>query len=692
MYLLAGEYGKAIVYLEKSLAINKIIGDRNGEAASLTNLGHVYLLIGEDDKASYFWEKSLAIGKNTCNRYQIAGSYHNIGVKCLSHGTYNKANEYNQKTLTILKEIGHREGVGRCCITEGRILMSIGNLIAAEECFVNALGISKKIGNKKLEAGGYLIYGILLIEQAENVRGEEFIKNGLALSKPIGDIHGEFQSLRKIASLRLKEGNIQEALSYFLSGIGKCEEMRGSLRDNDQFKISFLKTYISSYRQLGILLCNFGYPREALYVSELTRARALVDLMSARYSAENQISANPRSWAGLEGIVAKECNCTCLYLSYCSESIYLWVLKASGVIHFLTISGNDVIANEGLGEKLEEFFKFRSFGILPEELCEDRSGFNPEYTTTEEYNYERIGKEGKANQGPKMNLPICYKLFIAPVAPFLEGPEITIVPDRALYQIPFAALTNASGKYLSETFRIRLAPSLTTLKLINESPADYHSQTGALIVGNPDVGQVHFKGRLTTISRLPYAENEARMVGQKLGVEPLLGQQATKQAVLEAMHAVALIHISAHGDAEMGEIALAPSHRIPNGVPQEGLYLLTMADISKVNLRAKLVVLSCCHSARGQTKAEGAVGIARAFLGSGARSVLVALWALHDKVTEQLMTHFYDHLTSEKSAGESLHEAIKWMRCNGFDVNQWAPFILIGDDVTFDFRKIGKIY
>jgi len=286
-----------------------------------------------------------------------------------------------------------------------------------------------------------------------------------------------------------------------------------------------------------------------------------------------------------------------------------------------------------------------------------------------------------------MNLPICYKLIITPVMKFLEGPEIVIVPDRALYQIPFAALTDESGKYLSETFRIRIVPSLTTLKLINESPIDYRCQTGALIVGNPDVGEVHFKGRLTKISRLPCAENEARIIGEKLGVEPLLGQQATKLAVLQAMNSVALIHIAAHGDAERGEIALAPSFRIPNAVPQEGLYLLTMSDISKAQLRAKLVVLSCCHSARGLTKAEGAVGIARAFLGSGARSVLVSLWALDDKATEQLMSQFYSHLAAGESAGESLHEAMKWMRSEGYDVNQWAPFILIGDDVTFNFGK-----
>ena len=113
-----------------------------------------------------------------------------------------------------------------------------------------------------------------------------------------------------------------------------------------------------------------------------------------------------------------------------------------------------------------------------------------------------------------------------------------------------------------------------------------------------------------------------------------------------------------------------------------------MDDISQVQLRAKLVVLSCCHSAQGHVKAEGVVGIARAFLGSGARSVLVALWAIPDEATEQLMSRFYKHLVRGESASESLHQAMKWMRSNGYaDLGNWAPFMLIGDNVAFDFGK-----
>ena len=187
--------------------------------------------------------------------------------------------------------------------------------------------------------------------------------------------------------------------------------------------------------------------------------------MSTTYSVKNQISSNLLTWTGLEGILAKESNQTFLHVSYSSDWIYLWIVKASGVVHYHRINGT--IALERSTQHLEEFFHFRSFGVLPEEVCEDRFSHSsqPECKSGEEDNHEvlRIGNESRTNRGPKMNLSICYKLIIAPVMDYLKGPEIIIVPDRALYQIPFAALTDESGKYLSETFRIRIVPSITTL-------------------------------------------------------------------------------------------------------------------------------------------------------------------------------------------------------------------------------------
>lgn len=65
------------------------------------------------------------------------------------------------------------------------------------------------------------------------------------------------------------------------------------------------------------------------------------------------------------------------------------------------------------------------------------------------------------------------------------------------------------------------------------------------------------------------------------------------------------------------------------------------------------------HSARMSWRSGG--------LGSGVRSVLVALWAVEDTVTEQLMSRFYEHLVCGRSVGESLHEVMKWIGHNGFD-------------------------
>ena len=45
--------------------------------------------------------------------------------------------------------------------------------------------------------------------------------------------------------------------------------------------------------------------------------------------------------------------------------------------------------------------------------------------------------------------------------------------------------------------------------------------------------------------------------------------------------------------------------------------MLRMLDVQAVQLRARLVVLSCCDSAQGKITPEGVVGFGRAILGAG---------------------------------------------------------------------------
>ena len=107
------------------------------------------------------------------------------------------------------------------------------------------------------------------------------------------------------------------------------------------------------------------------------------------------------------------------------------------------------------------------------------------------------------------------------------------------------------------------------------------------------------------------------MIASILNIIPLIGRQATKAEVMKRMSSVGLIHIAAHGNELTGEIALSPSPGWTSKFPQEEDFILKMSDVQAANPRARLMVLSCCHSGRGRIlKGEGVVGIARAFLRS----------------------------------------------------------------------------
>ena len=682
-----GEYVKAKELYEKALAIAEKTGDRTIEATSYQDLGSIFNSLGEHVKAKKHCEKALAIAEKIGDRKTEATSHGILGGIFGSLGESVKAKEHCKKAIAIAEKTGDRETEARSYGNLGQIFYSLGEYVKAKTHFEKALAIAEKIGVGQLKALYYGNLGFIFFSLGENAKAKECLEKNLVLERKYGNSEGESIGHLLRSILMLKEGNISVGKSNAFVSFNKVEDIR-RLQVHDKFKISYFDRMCRNYRILSQFLCDADFPYEALYTEEFRRARALKDLMAARYSVENEIPVSPQTWDYIESIVKKECNCVCLFISYYEQSINFWVVKADNPLIFQQIKVNDVFGSVIRVADLLCRGIYREVLCLTPEQCEDRSWL-PSNAYWEQGCERPIVEEDEVENQPLVCTAACvYKMIIAPVADYLDKPEIIILPDRHLYKVPFAVLEDESGKCLSESYRIRIVPSLTTLKLIQNCPADYHSQSGVLIVGNPKVGDVLYKGILQHVSRLPFANNEAEMIGKLFGTQPLLGKQATKQAVLQNIHSVSLIHFACHGNAERGEIVLAPPP-LTDRTPQEEDYLLTMEDISKVQLRAKLVVLSCCHSAKGQISAEGVVGIARAFLGSGARSVLAALWAIEDEATEHFMTHFYENLVHGESASESLQQAMKWMRENGFsEVTQWAPFMLIGDNVTLDIHKL----
>jgi len=178
----------------------------------------------------------------------------------------------------------------------------------------------------------------------------------------------------------------------------------------------------------------------------------------------------------------------------------------------------------------------------------------------------------------------------------------------------------------------------------------------------------------------------ARWLAERLGVSPLSGAEATESVVRKRLAESRLVHLATHGYAYSTEawarqsfVALAPD--------DENDGLLTVGEIlddPALELEAELVVLSACQTGLGDLKeAEGTVGLQRAFLAKGARSVLVSLWSVSDVVTEELMRRFYTHWLEDEdtpSKAEALRRAQEEIRRTpGWEHPRfWAGFQLVG--------------
>ena len=370
------------------------------------------------------------------------------------------------------------------------------------------------------------------------MKAKDCLERALALYRETGKIEREPLLHLLISLCLMNAGNMPEAKSHFFACISKGEVTRRFLKDHEQFKIS----YSDKIGHLHRIIFR-GNPHESLYAEEIGRARALADLMSSQYSIENEISVHTQAPAGIEKIMKTQNNYACLYISYFAKCINLLVIKADKELLLRSTIVKFCFA--GSESRVSDIFyteKFREVHCLAPGQCEDRSWL-PSNVRSEQTRKSSQGniltgcrpvEEDENELQPILTLADGYRMIIAPVADFLDKPEIIIVPDRLFFRVPFAALKDERGKYLSESFRIRIVPSLATLKLIQDSPADYHSQTGALIVGDPEVGEVLYKGNLQHVSRLPFASEEAEMVGDLLDIQPLLGKKAKRRRYSKA--------------------------------------------------------------------------------------------------------------------------------------------------------------
>jgi CHAT domain-containing protein len=92
-----------------------------------------------------------------------------------------------------------------------------------------------------------------------------------------------------------------------------------------------------------------------------------------------------------------------------------------------------------------------------------------------------------------------------------------------------------------------------------------------------------------------------------------------------------------------------------------------------------LVVLSACETGLGDNLVgEGVIGLQRAFMIAGAKSVIMSLWSVSDEKTQELMTLFYTNwIKNNMTKEEALHQAKLAMKKLYPQPYYWAGFVLL---------------
>ncbi|XP_070569832.1 uncharacterized protein [Ptychodera flava] len=125
-------------------------------------------------------------------------------------------------------------------------------------------------------------------------------------------------------------------------------------------------------------------------------------------------------------------------------------------------------------------------------------------------------------------------------------------------------------------------------------------QHKSLVIGNPILPKkLKLHGQIwQPAGELIVSQCEAFNVADYLDTKALIGSDATKGNVLSKFSETTLIHIATYGSWEDSVLVFRPSPTSqpnPDGSYNEGHYQIGIKDIMNVEMKADLVVLSCCY-------------------------------------------------------------------------------------------------
>jgi len=245
-----------------------------------------------------------------------------------------------------------------------------------------------------------------------------------------------------------------------------------------------------------------------------------------------------------------------------------------------------------------------------------------------------------------------HRALVAPVLPALgSARRIVIVPDRELWQVPFAGLAAGAGEEpLAVRFEIVFASSLFELTRPRQP---WSRPRSILTVGNP----LRDPSRFPDLAALPESASEARGVAALYPTSRVLvGDEATRSAVQRWAPRFEVVHVAAHAVSNERE-------------PGESFLLLSADGSDPGTWRARdpgwdslkgvrLVVLSACRTGNQHARFGGAsFGVLRSIQSATSAPVLASTGDVEDAASRRLLVAFHRRLAAGETPAAALRLA-----------------------------------
>jgi len=242
-----------------------------------------------------------------------------------------------------------------------------------------------------------------------------------------------------------------------------------------------------------------------------------------------------------------------------------------------------------------------------------------------------------------------------------------------LSDVPWVALVDSRGQYISSQFVVVISPGLGYWLGLRPSSSLSPEKT-ALVVGMPTIASAV----ASRFAPLPDADLEAQDVASRFRHSRLLsGPGVTSAAIRQELPRSDIFHFAGHAlsGVKQSGLVLASVSEASEGNDEPSL--LSASELDKANLqRLQLVVLSACATAETEKGFVSPDTLVREFLHAGVPHVIATHWPIDSHSTKLMMVEFYSRVLNELSIDQALQQAASQLRIQPATAHPyyWAAF------------------